>query len=54
MKMTSQTGIKHEVDHIIPLQSPFVCGLHVEYNLQVITAKMNRSKGNKLEGVVHG
>jgi len=38
-----------EVDHIIPLQNPIVCGLHVEHNLQLLTKEDNRSKGNKLE-----
>ncbi len=42
------TGIPHEVDHFYPLQSDVVCGLHVEHNLQVITATANHSKGNRV------
>lgn len=35
------------VDHIIPLVSPIVCGLHVENNLQVIPGADNISKSNR-------
>jgi hypothetical protein len=44
---TEKTGIKWHVDHIVPLQSRLVCGLHVECNLAVIPASHNSSKGNK-------
>jgi len=49
---TVQTGTPHEVDHIVPLKHPRVCGLHVPWNLQVLTQSANRQKRNNLiEGV---
>ena len=44
---TKFLGKRYEVDHIVPLNSPLVCGLHVEQNLQVIPATENRSKHNR-------
>ena len=46
--LCDSTGIRHEVDHIIPLNNDKVSGLHVPWNLRVLTAKENRDKGDKL------
>ena len=38
---------KMEVDHVVPLSSPHVCGLHVWANLQLLEKTENIRKGNR-------
>lgn len=46
-RISEETGISHDVDHIIPLQNNMVCGLHYEVNLQIIPSIQNKKKSNK-------
>lgn len=41
---TVETGIRHEVDHIWPIKGKGFTGLHVPWNLRVITHEENRKK----------
>ena len=45
-KLSEETGIRYEVDHIDPIKHNLVCGLHCPENLQVIPMTENRAKKN--------
>lgn len=47
-RLTKQTGEKYTVDHIIPLKAKQAKGLHVPWNLQVITQSENSKKHNNI------
>jgi len=47
-KLTKMTGERYVVDHIIPLLNDSVCGLHLPWNLRVMTQEENLKKSNKL------
>ena len=46
--MTQTTGEQYVVDHIYPLRCETVCGLHVPWNLRVVTQDENLKKSNSL------
>lgn len=44
---TEMLGIRFNVDHIVPLVSDHVCGLHCSANMQILERLANISKGNR-------
>lgn len=39
-----------EIDHIVPINHPLVCGLNVPWNLQILRCEVNNFKSNKFDG----
>lgn len=44
-EMRASTGMDYEVDHIVPIGSKMVQGLHIALNLRIVTSKVNKEKG---------
>lgn len=48
MAKTRQTGVKHHVDHVFAISGATFNGLHVPWNLQILTATQNDEKWIKV------
>ncbi|MDM0116895.1 hypothetical protein QTI66_32735 [Variovorax sp. J22R133] len=46
MFLTLETGVQYSMDHIVPMNHPLVCGLHVQNNLCVLPLVENIRKSN--------
>lgn len=47
-KISAETGIPHEVDHIFPLQGKHHRGWHSPENMQIVPKRWNGSKNNRV------
>ena len=51
-QLTERTGIMHVVDHIYPLKGRKSCGLHVPWNLRIVTNQENTLKHHGIDKLV--
>lgn len=49
MKARNKAGEDVVVDHIIPISNDSVCGLHVPWNMQLLSRIKNSQKGNRFD-----
>jgi hypothetical protein len=52
-RLSSTSEERFEVDHIVPICSKIVCGLHVPWNLQLLPSSENKKKGNRIPAYAH-
>lgn len=45
-RLKAETGVRYSVDHVVPVNHPLVCGLHVHNNLQLLPLADNVRKSN--------
>lgn len=45
--LSAELNSPFQVDHVVPLQSKQVCGLHAQTNLSILPAAWNAKKGNR-------
>lgn len=45
--LSRELGVLFSVDHVVPLKSDFVCGLHAQTNMSILPAAWNAKKGNR-------
>jgi hypothetical protein len=50
LRIEELTGNKYNIDHIIPVMHPDVCGLSVPWNYQLLTKQDNVRKSNQFDG----